>query len=537
MARSDPFRSTAPRTFATRVATALVALLLLAPGVVRAQAPGKVHVAPDSPRAAVEQFVDLGHEGRWDEAARLLELPPGTPPGEGARLARRLKFVLDHYLVLDMSQIWGESAGNPDDGLPPETDEIGSITRRSGVEDPVRLVRVQDASGEHWVFSASTVGRVDRWFATLKDRWVLEHLPPALLEPGPLGLMWWQWLGLPAAVLAAWFLGFFLACVSRVFLARLVARTKATWDDAVLARIGGPLTLAWLLAVMFALLPLVGLAAADDELARQFLRSGLFFVIFWALLRSVDVLVQVVRESPWNAAHPAAHSLLPLGGRVIKIIVFALALVSALASLGFQVGGLLAGLGIGGLAIALAAQKTVENLVGAFAIGADQPFKEGDVIKIGEHMGDVESIGLRSTRLRTPDRTVVTIPNAQMAEQRIENFAARDRIRLTTTIGVQYGTTHDQIQQILAGFERVLRGHPRIWPETVVTRFSNFGESSLDIEVMCWFQTRDINEFRACRQQVLLGFMEVVEQAGSGFAFPTRTVHLFEHEAKAAGKK
>ena len=536
MARSDRFRPSALR-LSLRVATVLAAWLLLASGVLRAQTSAKVQVAPDSPRAAVEQFVDLGHEGRWDEAARLLELPPGTPPSEGPRLAQRLKFVLDHYIVLDMSQIWGDAPGNLDDGLPPETEEIGTIQRRSGVEDPVRLVRVQDASGQHWVFSAATVGRIDRWFATLKDRWVLEHLPPALLAPGPLGLLWWQWLGLPAAVLIAWFVGFFLARVSRAILGRLVARTKATWDDAVLARIGGPLTLAWLLAVMFALLPLVGLGAADDELARQFLRSGLFFVVFWALLRSVDVLVQVVRESQWNAGHPAAHSLLPLGGRVIKIIVFALALVSALASLGFQVGGLLAGLGIGGLAIALAAQKTVENLVGAFAIGADQPFKEGDTVRIGEHMGDVESIGLRSTRIRTPDRTLVTIPNAQVAEQRIENFAARDRIRLSTTVGIQYGATHDQIQQILAGFERVLRGHPRIWPETIVTRFSNLGESSLDIEVMCWFQTRDFNEFRACRQEVLLGFIQVVEQAGSGFAFPTRTVHLVEQEAKAAGKK
>ncbi|HEX5010681.1 MAG TPA: mechanosensitive ion channel family protein [Planctomycetota bacterium] len=520
-----------------RASTVLAALLTFATGRSAAQAPAQAHVAPDSPRAAVGQFEDLGREGRWDEMAPLLELPPDTPPADAPRLARRLKFVLDHNLALDVAQISGEADGNQDDGLAADTEEIGGIARRSGVEEPVRLVRVQDEKGARWLFSAATVARVDRWFSALKDRWVLEHLPPALLATGPFDLLWWQWLALPVALLASWFLGFFLARVSRAILGRIVARTKATWDDAVLARIGGPLTLAWLLAVLWALLPLVGLAVSEQEVAHQFLRSGLFFVVFWAALRSVDVLVQVVRESKWNAAHPAAHSLLPLGGRVIKVVVLALALISALASLGFQVGGLLAGVGIGGLALALAAQKTVENLVGAFAIGADQPFKEGDFVKIGEHQGNVEVIGLRSTRIRTPDRTLVTIPNAQVAEQRIESFAPRDRIRLAITVGIEYGATREQIQQVLSGFERVLRGHPRIWPETVVTRFANLGASALEIEVLCWFQTADFNEFRAFRQEVLLGFMEVVEQAGSGFAFPTQTVHVVQHEEKAAAKK
>lgn len=538
-----PCRASAP-TFSRLLAAGLVLALL--PAALRAQAaepvpvpaapPAAERVAPDSPRAALESYFDQCRAGRFDQAARWLELPEGTPPGEGTRLARRLKLVLDHELWVDLSQVSGAAVGDEADGLLPETEELGTLRSKSGVEEPVRLVRLQDADGSRWVFSAATVGRVDHWYGRLPDRWIVEHLPPALLRAGPFGILYWQWIALPAALLGAWFAGWSLARASRGFLARLAARTTVTWDDAVLARIGGPLTLTWLIAVLHVLLPLVGLALPIEDFSRQALRAGLFFAFFWALMRAVDVAVQVLRESQWTAEHPAAHSLIPLGGRVLKVLVLALAFVSALSELGFPVTSLIAGLGIGGLALALAAQKTVENLVGAFSIGVDQPMKVGDFVRIGEHLGTVEQIGLRSTRLRTLDRTLITIPNAQVSEQRVETYAARDRIRFNTTIGLEYGTSAAQLREVLAGFERELRAHPRTWQDTVVVRFVNFGAYSLDIEVMAWFSTTDFNEFRACREEVLFAFMQVVERAGAAFAFPTQTLHLVKAgEAPARG--
>jgi MscS family membrane protein len=202
------------------------------------------------------------------------------------------------------------------------------------------------------------------------------------------------------------------------------------------------------------------------------------------------------------------------------------ALVAFLAELGYPVASLVAGLGIGGLALALAAQKTVENLFGAFSIGADQPFREGDFVRIEDFVGTVEAIGLRSTRFRTLDRTLITIPNGKLADMRLESLTERDRMRLACTIGLVYGTTTSQMKTVLAGLERVLRAHPRIWPDAVVVRFKEFGDSSLNIEVMAWFQTSVWSEFQLMRQDILLQFMDVVEKAGSSFAFPTRTVHL-----------
>jgi len=150
--------------------------------------------------------------------------------------------------------------------------------------------------------------------------------------------------------------------------------------------------------------------------------------------------------------------------------------VAVLSELGYPVASLIAGLGIGGLALALAlaAQKTVENLFGAFSIGVDQPFQEGDFVRIEDFVGTVESVGLRSTRIRTLDRTLIIMPNGKLADMRIETFSVRDRMRLSCVIGLVYSTTETQMRQVLTGLEARLRAHPKIWAETVVVRFAAF---------------------------------------------------------------
>ena len=306
----------------------------------------------------------------------------------------------------------------------------------------------------------------------------------------------------------------------------MTARTATRWDDELLARTAGPLTLGWTLAMVYVLLPWLELYKPAEDFIYRFLRGGGLVIFFWALARSVDVARQVLVGATWTKDHPSARALLPLAARVVKVLVIILAFVALLSELGYPVTSLVAGLGIGGLAFALAAQKTVENLFGAFSLGADQPFREGDFVHIEDFVGTVEAIGLRSTRIRTLDRTLISIPNGKLAEMRLESFTARDRLRLACTIGLVYETTVSQMRDVLAGLEGVLRAHPKIWPDAVVVRFGSFGNSSLNIDVMAWFLTTDWGEFQIIRQDVLLQFMEVVEKAGSSFAFPTRTVHV-----------
>jgi MscS family membrane protein len=482
-------------------------------------------VSPASPRASLERWLELTRAGEYDEAATYLDLPDSLRP-QGPALARQLKAVLDRHVWFDLQEISPLAAGDTADGLSGRTEQIAEIRGARGDRQPVRLTRSQHDGETRWRFARATVARIPAWYAALGDRWFLEHLPAALLRPGPFDLLLWQWAALPVILVVAAGIGLGISRVLRSVFGRIARRTSTEWDDALLARLAGPLTVACTLAAAAALLPALGLYAPAAAASYRVLRAGFLLVFFWSLWRLVDVGRQVAAHTPWARAAASSRSLIPLGARVTKAIVLAFAAVAILSLLGYPVASLIAGLGLGGLAFALAAQKTVENLFGAFSIGVDQPFREGDFVKVEDFVGNVEAIGLRSTRFRTLDRTIITIPNGRLADMRVESFAPRDRLRFTAMIGLVYETTASQMREVLSGFERALRNHPKIWPEAITVRFRELGASSLTIEVMAWFQTADWNEFLDIRQDLLLQFMEIVERAGTGFAFPTSTVHV-----------
>ena len=361
---------------------------------------------------------------------------------------------------------------------------------------------------------------------SLSRPWFVDWLPTVLRENGPLGLQWWQWLGAILLLVIAVSLGVIAGRLLRLIFGAATQRTATPWDDLVLERLASPLTTGCVLIASAALLPALDLPSSAQSAVFRFIRVGFVFVMFWSMWRLIDVWRSLVSQSRWASALPASRSLVPLGARTAKVVVAALALVAVFSMLGYPIASLIAGLGIGGLAVALAAQKTIENVFGAFSIGIDQPFREGDFVKVDNFVATVEAIGLRSTRFRTLDRTVVTLPNGRLADMRLESFAVRDRLRLATVIGLVYETTGAQMREVLAGFERALRDHPKIWADAVVVRFSELAASSLNVEVMAWFRTSDWSEFQCIRQEILLTFMDVVERAGTSFAFPTTTVHL-----------
>ncbi|MGH7605174.1 MAG: mechanosensitive ion channel family protein, partial [Gemmatimonadaceae bacterium] len=336
----------------------------------------------------------------------------------------------------------------------------------------------------------------------------------------------WRWLVPPVALVVAALAGWAASRLLRTGLLAGARRSTTRWDDEVVNRLLDPLTVALTVAAALILLPFLRLDAGLATDIRRVARVVLLTDFFWAVWRIVDITRLLALRSPWAVKVPASRALVPLGARAVKIVLLAIAIIAALSVFGYPVASLVAGLGIGGLALALAAQKTVENLFGAFSIGVDQPFREGDFVKIEDFVGTVEAIGLRSTRFRTLDRTIISIPNGKLAEMRLESFSERDRLRLAAVIGLVYETTAAQLRTTLAGFEAALRAHPKISPDAIVVRFSEFAASSLDIEIMAWFQTTDWGEFQAIRQEILLQFMDVVEKAGSSFAFPTQTVHL-----------
>lgn len=488
-------------------------------------------VADDSPRASVTAFMAAADAGQWEPAARYLSLAT-EHRGRGAELAERLKGVIDSRRLLDIEAVSGESLGASDDRLPPGVEDV-TAADAAGPER-LRMVRATDEAGPHWAFSPATVARIDAWYAALPDRWIRDAVAgtrfDVLMRPGPFGLLWWHWLLMPFIAGFAWLAGRGLRSIAGRLLRALTRSTATTWDDRLLDSLGPPLTLAFSLLLFNMSFRLIQLTRGDDAFVGLITRPGLVFAAAWGLWRAVPVLMAWAASQSWAEASPSARNMLTIGANILRGAVVGFGTLAMIAALGYPVGTVLAGLGIGGLALAFGAQKTVENLFGSIALAIDQPFRIGDFVKVDDFVGTVEDIGLRSTRFRTLDRTVVSIPNGSLADQRLESFQVRDRMRLATTIGLTYDTTRSQMQTVLAGFDRVLRSHPRIWPDAVVVRFKEYAASSLDIEIMAWFAVPTWGEFQECREQVLLDFMGVVEDAGASFAFPTRTVHLVTPE-------
>jgi len=337
------------------------------------------------------------------------------------------------------------------------------------------------------------------------------------------------------AVVSAFVVGRVIVHVARPLLARIAGRTTTEWDDRLVQLMSSPLGLVLALQALRVASPWLPLDARAVAMLGNAVAIITTLAVLWTAFRGIDLARAVFERRSWAIDRPSSRSLLSIGARFAKVTVLVIAGIVGLAELGVSVASLVAGLGIGGLAVALAAQKTLENLFGALSIGVDQPMREGDLVKLYDFVGTVEQIGLRSTRIRTLDRTVITIPNGELANQRIESFAVRDRLRLATTIGLVHGTTSHQVRAILAEIEAILRRQPKLWPDAVSVCFKELAASSLDVEIVAWFQTQDFTEFQAIRQDVLLEIMAAIDRHGSAIAFPTRTVHVAA--ASPAGSK
>jgi MscS family membrane protein len=489
-------------------------------------------VAPDSPRASMKQFLALCHAHEYEEASRFMDLPTGKSVDAGG-LAKRLCAVIDRRLPDLVSVASPHPFGNANDKVS-GVDELGTVPGPNGPE-PVRVVRRGQPQGPAiWVFSRVTVDRVDVWYGKLDERWLLEKLPEPLLRPGPFEILYWQYLAMLAMIAAGWGLGRLLGFATRKVISKMVRRTAARWDDTLLRRVGPPLTLAWGLGAFALLVPRLRLYEPAEETVEKVIRAGFLVALFWSFLRAIDVAKAYALGST-SANRASVRSLVPLGAQVVKLLVLSAAVVTVLSELGYPVTSLIAGLGIGGIAIALAAQKTVENLFGSLSIGVDQPFRVGDFIRVEDVQGTVETVGLRSTRIRTPDRTLVTIPNGKLADMRIECFTVRDRFRLSTTLSLVHETTSAQLRNILKDIEAALREEESLHKEGVTVAVKGIGQAAVDIEVTAWFDTADLDKFARVRQDLLLRFLEIVEKNGSSLAHPMHTVRLVQPVAKAPG--
>ena len=383
-----------------------------------------------------------------------------------------------------------------------------------------------DGGVEHKLFDVADSGAVKKAEVAMghASDGLRAYLPESWQEVSAFGLQRWQWLAVPVLAVLTVLLTLLLVRVTAAVVRR-VRKDKVSAEQ-IVKRLSGPFKLGWASLLSRIALPALALSKEVETDYQRVFRIGLGVACFWGALRAVAAWADHFSSSPFAQARPGSRALVSLFSRVARFALVGFAILATLSELGYSVTSVLAGLGIGGLALALGAQKTLENVFGAFALAVDQPIREGDFVRIGEILGTVESIGLRSTRIRTLDRTLVSIPNGKLAEMQLETFAARDRVRLQTTISLTYGATAEQMKKVMEGFREALRAHAQLWPDSVSVHFVKLGDAGQDIEVSAWFVTPDYDEFRRIREDVLLRFLAVIEAGGTHLAYPTQTLHL-----------
>jgi MscS family membrane protein len=480
-----------------------------------------------APRQAVLSYLEACRTGDYAEAADYLNLSalaPAERQAAGARLARRLKVVLDQELWVDLEALSEEPEGDADDGLPTGIDRVGTIETPAG---PVEILieRVGAPPGE-WKFSRATVAQVPAMYEEFGYGPLRAWLPAPFFTIRFLELELWQWVGLLLLVVGAWALGTGTSLAVISVVRRVARRTKTELDDHLVRAASSPLVTILAVILFYAGSFLLGLSVPAQRFLGG-LSKGLLVVGFtWLALRTVDVIAAGFEERAVARADTAAHTVIQMGGRIAKVFLLIIAVLSALQNVGFNITGLVAGLGVGGIAVALAAQKTFENFFGGMSLLVDRPVQVGNFCRFGDKIGTVEEIGLRSTRVRTLDRTLVTVPNSEFSSIQLENFAVRDRIRFYTTLGLRYETTADQLRFTLVKLRELLLAHPKVDLDPARVRFVGYGAYSLDLEIFAYVGTPDWNEFLAIREDLLLRIMDVVEESGSGFAFPSQTLYV-----------
>jgi MscS family membrane protein len=516
-------------------ATVLLLAVMLAPPVL-AQIPsvsqskpaGEARPVPedplgrDTPKGTVLGFIKAADADNLKRAAQYLD--SRRMPARGEELALELKVVLDRRLSpSDLDQLSDQPVGNLDDELAKNLERIGTVKNGTGTVD-ILLERMQ-GTPPVWLFSAATLRGIAPIYEEIRPPWFEHLIWKPLRNIRFLDLAIWQWVALLLAVVVALGLAWLLSRGLFVALGPLLFWLTGQHPASRLARITTPVRLMVLSGLLFGWLSITTLPLLVRFYGARVAVAIGFAGLAWLLLRLVEIAADLVKIR-LGYLNPGRIALAQLVERLSKAVVVVVGALGLLYLAGIDLTAALAGLGIGGIAIAFAAQKTLESLFGGILIISDQPVRVGDFCRVGNVLGTVEEIGLRSTRIRTLDRTVVAIPNSQMAAENLENYGARDKIWFKPTFGLRYETRADQIRYVLAEVRRMLYEHPMVETSSARIRFVRFGTSSLDLEIFAYVLTNDYGRFLEVQEDLLLRILDIIEAGGTGVAFPSSVTYL-----------
>ena len=490
----------------------------------------------DTPSGAVFGFLQAAQAGNYHTASEYLQMSASRRQSDGEDLARKLKIVMDRAFVGNLKHVSTLPEGDPQDGVPRDHQKLGTMASGDAEAELELAHVVEPGAGKIWLIAADTLEKIPEVYEQIQARQMETRLPGPLVRHQLAGMPLWQWLALllalPFAAAAGWML-----LVTLEFPRRWWARRQGVVEVGRWQSVSGP---AWLMAATIAhrvWARYLGLPLLPRHDYGQISAVVLIVGANWLAWRVIRWFLHRMRMRALSRGRVGTGSVVLLGERLVKAVVFLVAVFTVLSALGFNLTTALAGLGIGGLAIGFGAQKTIENLFGGLSVLGDEVIRVGDSCRFGDRIGVVEDIGLRSTRVRTDERTLLAIPNGTVATINVENLSRRDKVLFKTDIGLHWETTPKQVRQVLTEIRQLLSGDARVETATTRVRFTELRPSSLNLELFCYIQTRDIPEFMAIREELLLLILDIVERAGSSLAVPTQTLYLARDAANELAKR
>ncbi len=481
-----------------------------------------------TPRGTVLGFIESVSQENYVWAAQYLDLRQSEQPdAQGPERAQALQRLLDQRGdIIPRALISNDSTGLVDDALGPDLDLVGTAEADGETFDILVEKTEGPDGGPIWLFSSETIQKIPALSEEVDGFTVNQLLPDFLIERKWNGVPVGHWLAMLVLAAVAYLL-------ARLIITGMAAVLRAVWAKAreeqtaeVIHAFEQPIRLYLAVWLFVWGSQNIGISIiVRQSFSEVTIIVGLvaFLLLLWQL---IDVFARYTERRLIQSGQAGGLSAVLFFRRGIKFLLIAFGIISILNIFGWDVTTGLAALGIGGIALALGAQKTIENFVGSITIIADQPLRVGDFCKIDDTLGTVEQIGMRSTRLRTAARTVVVIPNGQLAAQKIENFAHRDRLLFNPKLGLRYETTPDQIRYLLVELRNILRAHPKVSPDPARVRFVGLEADSLKLEIFAYINTRDFNEFLEVQEDLILKIMDAVGESGTGFAFSSRTIYM-----------
>ncbi len=308
------------------------------------------------------------------------------------------------------------------------------------------------------------------------------------------------------------------------FLFTLTRKTKTKYDDKILRALITPLNFAFIIVGIWISISILGLKGAVVD---HFIRTFIIVLVFWAFYKSIDIFRDEIYKFSAKFGKELSKEIGNFFIKTTKVVIIVFGILSILQEWGINVSAFIASLGIGGLAFALAAKDTVANLFGGLTILADKSMKLGDWVKVGVVEGIVEDIGLRTTKIRTFEKSLITVPNSYIATNPIENYSRRHNRRIMMYVGIVYDTPAKAVENIVNGIREMLINHPRIDKnQTLLVYLDELGESSLNIFVYTFTDTADWKEYLEIKQDVIMKILKIVEENGSALAFPSQSLYI-----------